>query len=98
MTSDPAGIDCQGDCEEVYDFGTVVTLTARLSPEAGTNFKGWSGDCTGTDTTCTVTMDQARNVTAELLRLPVEPVPAGDPQPSTGTVSSDGSDAPPSFA
>ncbi|MHB8808420.1 MAG: InlB B-repeat-containing protein [Desulfobulbaceae bacterium] len=68
VTSDPAGIDCQGDCEEVYDFGTVVTLTA--APEARTTFKGWSGDCSGTDVTCTVTMAQARNVTAEFYDFP----------------------------
>ncbi|MHB8789570.1 MAG: choice-of-anchor J domain-containing protein [Desulfobulbaceae bacterium] len=68
VTSDPAGIDCQGDCEEVYAFGTLVTLTA--APEAGTTFKGWSGDCSGTDTACTVTMDQARNVTAEFYAFP----------------------------
>lgn len=63
VTSDLTGIDCGGDCEGVYDYGRTVILTA--TPDPGSTFRGWSGDCTGTDTTCTVTMDQAKNVTAE---------------------------------
>jgi PKD repeat protein len=47
-------------CTIFYDPGTVITMTAQ--PEPGTNFFGWSGACTGTGT-CTVTMDQAREVT-----------------------------------
>ncbi len=55
------GITCPGDCDETYDYGTVVTLTA--SANTGSTFTGWSGDCTGT-ADCVVTMDQAQNVTA----------------------------------
>jgi uncharacterized repeat protein (TIGR01451 family) len=51
-----------GACSGTYDNGTVVTLTATPGPSA--TFDGWSGDCTGTATTCQVTMSQARNVTA----------------------------------
>ena len=40
---------------------TVVTVTQ--TPNAGYTFTGWSGDCTGT-TTCSVTMDAAKSVTA----------------------------------
>jgi fibronectin type 3 domain-containing protein len=39
----------------------VVTLTA--TPDAGSNFAGWSGACTGTGT-CTLTMNVAKSVTA----------------------------------
>ncbi|MBU1420183.1 MAG: choice-of-anchor J domain-containing protein [Proteobacteria bacterium] len=63
VTSDVAGIDCLDDCSETYTYGTVVMLTA--APDAGAKFKGWSGACTGTDTTCAVTIDQAVYVTAE---------------------------------
>lgn len=65
----PAGvIDCrQGnipDCSETFDFAspsTQVTLSAPAVP--GYDF-AWGGACSGNATTCTVTMDQARTVTA----------------------------------
>src|SRR5205807_1983670 len=41
--------------------GTVVTLTATANP--GSTFTAWGGACSGTGT-CTVTLDQARSVTA----------------------------------
>jgi hypothetical protein len=69
VTSDPVGIDCQGDCEQDYDYNTLVTLTAV--PDAGTTFRGWSGDCTCDGTApCTVSMDQARNVIATFTGFP----------------------------
>ena len=62
VTSSPGGIDCGLDCGEAFAYGTPVTLTA--APDPGTDFTGWSGGgCTGTGP-CTVTMDQARSVTA----------------------------------
>lgn len=61
VSSSPAGIDCGSDCDEDFDVGEVVTLSA--APDSGSTFMGWSGDCTGT-ADCTVTLDQARNVTA----------------------------------
>ncbi len=42
--------------------GTVVTLTA--APGAGNTFTGWSGACSGTALTCTVTMNADTAVTA----------------------------------
>jgi len=61
VTSSPAGISCGTDCSESYSTGTSVTLTA--APAAGSSFGGWSGACTGTGA-CTVSMSQARTVTA----------------------------------
>ena len=61
VVSSPAGIDCGGDCSEVYATGTTVTLTA--SPATGSAFAGWGGACTGTGP-CTVTMSAAQAVTA----------------------------------
>ena len=62
VTSAPAGVDCGDTCSGSYDPGTEVTLTAAA--DTGSNFAGWSGDCTGTGTTCVVTMSASRNVTA----------------------------------
>jgi len=62
VTSSPAGINCGGDCTEVYSSGTSVTLTA--SPASGSTFAGWSGGgCSGTGT-CVVTMNTDIPVTA----------------------------------
>jgi hypothetical protein len=61
VTSTPAGIDCGNDCTESYPWGTSVELHA--TSRSGSVFRGWSGACTGTGT-CTVAMDEVRNVTA----------------------------------
>ena len=47
VSSQPAGIDCGGDCAEDVLEGTTVTLFAQADP--GNLFIGWSGSgCTGT--------------------------------------------------
>jgi hypothetical protein len=61
VTSTPAGINCGGDCDELYNQGAMVTLTQ--TPMAGSTFGMWTGNCTGMGT-CTVTMDAAKTVTA----------------------------------
>ena len=57
VTSSPAGINCAGStgCSQTFANGTLVTLTA--APAAGNAFSGWSGACSGSATTCTVTMN-----------------------------------------
>jgi len=69
VTSSPAGINCGSDCTETYDQGTGVTLTA--TPQGTSSFAGWSGGCTGTSSTCTLTMDASRSVTATFTTKPV---------------------------
>src|SRR5262249_7941406 len=64
VTSNPAGINCGTTCSASYTTGTPVTLTAAAG--AGSTFTGWSGACTGTATTCPVTLRPAPNVTASL--------------------------------
>ncbi|GAA4716619.1 hypothetical protein GCM10025782_11990 [Pedococcus ginsenosidimutans] len=62
VTSSPAGISCGTPCSASYPSGTSVTLTE--SPAAGSTFAGWGGACSGTSSTCTVSMTAARAVTA----------------------------------
>jgi hypothetical protein len=68
VDSAPAGVDCGSatghtDCSETYGDGTSVTLKAH--PDANSDLAGWSGGgCSGTAPACTVTVDQARSVTA----------------------------------
>ncbi|MDX2091336.1 MAG: hypothetical protein SFX73_25985 [Kofleriaceae bacterium] len=71
VASSPAGIsNCGGtgtvDCTETYDVNTSVTLTPTAA--AGARFAGWSGNdataCTGTLPVCTLSMSEARDVTA----------------------------------
>ena len=69
VTSSPAGINCGSDCTETYDAGTGVTLTA--TPQGGSTFAGWGGACTGSSTTCTLTMNASRSVTATFTTKPV---------------------------
>jgi hypothetical protein len=68
VTSSPAGINCGGDCSELYDQNTSVTLTA--TPSSGSSFAGWSdAGCPGTGT-CVVTMSAAKSVTATFTQNP----------------------------
>jgi phospholipase C len=48
-----SGINCPGTCTANFPSGTPVTLTE--TPATGYVFMGWSGGCSGTGTTCSVT-------------------------------------------
>ena len=61
VTSSPAGINCGAACSASFMNGASVTLSAAAA--SGSTFGGWSGACTGTGA-CTVSMTQARSVTA----------------------------------
>ncbi len=62
VTSSPSGIHCGADCAGNYDYDTLVTLTAY--PGVQSYFVGWSGDCSGSEHTTTVTMDSGKSCTA----------------------------------
>ena len=61
VTSNPTGINCGSTCSASYSYNTQITLS--VTPAVGSTFTGWSGACTGSGT-CTVTMDNAKSVTA----------------------------------
>jgi hypothetical protein len=66
VTSQPAGVNCTngggGTCSAMEPYNSMVTLS--VAPAALAGFGGWSGDCSGTQSTCTLTMSSARSVTA----------------------------------
>ncbi|WP_286019240.1 InlB B-repeat-containing protein [Candidatus Venteria ishoeyi] len=50
--------------KDAYQEGESVTLT--INPSACYTFTGWSGDCSGTDPSCTLVMDSPKSVSAGL--------------------------------
>jgi uncharacterized repeat protein (TIGR02543 family) len=82
VSSSPPGIDCGATCTASFVDYTQVVLTATPAP--GSTFGGWSGACFGTGT-CTLTMNQARFVTATFSLAPGTP--------KTLTVTKEGSGA-----
>ncbi len=62
MNSSPSGIQCTANCNANFNQGTAVTLTATAA--AGSNFVGWGGSCTGSNSTCSLTLTTNTQVTA----------------------------------
>ncbi|MCG3111529.1 MAG: PA14 domain-containing protein [Candidatus Manganitrophus sp. SB1] len=84
VASSPVGISCGTDCSEIYDFNTLVFLTA--TPGSDSLFTGWSGACSGGAATCSVLLDAAKTVTANFIRrFPLAVSKAGT---GVGTVTS----------
>jgi hypothetical protein len=67
VTSSPAAIACGSVCSALVPSG--VTGSLIVTPDAGSTFTGWSGDCTGTGA-CTLTINGAKNVTASFKLIP----------------------------
>lgn len=63
VKSTPDGILCGSACSAGFATGQSVVLTA--TPAEGQVFGGWSGACSGTSTSCTVTMNTDRAVIAK---------------------------------
>ncbi len=62
VTSSPSGINCGSTCSANYTSGTSVTLTAAAN--SGSAFTSWGGACSGSSSTCTVSMTAAQSVSA----------------------------------
>lgn len=83
VTSSDARINCGTNCSAQYALITTVTLIA--APAAGSSFAGWSGGgCSGTSS-CTVTTDASKSVTAIFSRPVLSLIKTGE---GTGTVTS----------
>jgi hypothetical protein len=61
-------ISCGNKCAAAYTLGAVVILTEK--PGSGSVFSGWSGACTGVQSTCTVSVNDALAVTATFTTAP----------------------------
>lgn len=89
VTSSDNKIKCgtnAADCVVDYTQGASVTLTA--TPDVGSIFKDWTGDCTGTTSPTTVTMDAAKSCTANFA-VPVVKEILTVTKPSNGSIASD---------
>jgi hypothetical protein len=64
VASNVGGIVCGATCSQSYAGGTTVTLTA--TPSSGYGIR-WSGACSGSATTCPVTLNAAQSVTANFV-------------------------------
>jgi hypothetical protein len=103
VTSDPPGIDCGTDCSEPYqssteeicidggacrDITTYQSVTLSASPAPGWAFQSWSGDCSGTATTCTLTVNGNESVNATFTRISPSNDDFAAAQPITGASAS----------
>jgi len=78
VTSNPTGISCGSDCSESYPANTLVTLTA--TPDQGSKFGGWAGDCSscGSNYTCQITMDTNKACVATFMQMQENVAGVGD--------------------
>jgi hypothetical protein len=60
------GIDCGRNCKAVVASGTSVTFTA--TPETGFRFVNWTGACSGSALTCTLTINKDATVQANFVK------------------------------
>lgn len=91
VTSNPTGISCSTGCpSQSVSFlqGASISLTA--SPASGSQFTGWSGACTGTSPTCTVTLNSSQSVSAQFstTTASIQPLTVNSAGGGSGTVSS----------
>ncbi len=69
VESAPVGIDCGGTCEAEFETGVTVKLTETANP--GSVFTGWSNCDAVVSGECEVTLNEARQVSANFDAKPV---------------------------
>ncbi|HKJ66084.1 MAG TPA: hypothetical protein VJ969_11820 [Desulfopila sp.] len=92
ITSIPMGLSCGSVCG--YGFIKDSRVDVRATPARGASFSGWSSEwCSGSGV-CTVTMDEAKSVTASFGALPTYTLRLTiDGAGASGTVTSSPVDA-----
>lgn len=93
VTSDPVGIVCPGDCDDLYAAGFPVALVAK--PAAGSVFGGWSGGCTGNELICEVTPEFLTSVTATFTKKATPPPVTEKPPTDEPTEPTEPTEEPP---
>ena len=85
----PSTISCGSTCTQDYPtHASGFSLTA--SPDANSDFIGWSGDCTPSGNVCRIAdFSAARNVTAEFEPIPSYTLTVSPTGTGRGTVTSD---------
>jgi phospholipase C len=87
ISSSPAGINCGTTCSATFASGMQVMLTETAG--ANSSFSGWTGDCSGSSPTCTLTLGANQQVTATFATTTITPVlTASLAGTGTGTISS----------
>ncbi len=78
VVSNPAGINCGSTCSAQFPPTSVTTpATVTLTATAGDNyyFDHWEGDCSGSTTLATVTMDSDKTCTAVFSKIKIPDPP-----------------------
>ncbi len=71
ITSNPTAVNCGTTCSASIQTGTSITLTA--TPASDSAFSGWSGDCTGTSATCTLSVTAGKSASATFTKAAAQP-------------------------
>jgi len=62
------GQSCRNKCSFALPQSSTATVTLTATASGKSAFAGWGGACSGVDSTCTVTMDAAKSVTAMFVK------------------------------
>ncbi|MBI5040659.1 MAG: hypothetical protein HZB57_05515, partial [Gammaproteobacteria bacterium] len=87
VTTDPAGISCGATCAAPFDANSTVILSATAANDS--TFAGWAGCVANPDSTCTMTMDASKTVTANFV-LKSYTLALSKTGTGSGTVTGDG--------
>ncbi len=68
VASVPSGIGCAPTCSASFSPGTSITLTQ--TPATNSTFAGWAGGCSGSSSTCGLTLNTSQQVTATFSTTP----------------------------